>query len=780
MESLSAVAVEEELSDKAIVDQCPRFGLLLDVSRQIRLRDASVRLFAAASAQLQPDEAKKYTSTALGRLRQAVVKASVLDQDVQAMADACHGASVLTAALSVSDGGDFFATPPAAEFGRRLIDDVAFMLSALCLEGPAALRPALFPCIALLVSGRGHMLSLHPSLVESLRTGLSSASRAVRIRAIETVTSIVTGPPGEHGTNAVTRQVVALQPELLGFLAAEVPPTVTRPALAALQVLADSATLSPRTALPRVLAECLAGAPCNGAAAEALLLRLLGADPTALSECLLPGLHKAVDLLARRDVGPAELLRSLGDKASSIATVPAAIRCVLFSEELRRPCVSKLLEEVAGLHGVEAGASCSSVPLLGALLFCFSRGLAAEIGSGMTAGMLRTLDTRSATVWQDGVSEELPLGTCVARLVIAALTQCASSDESATSGSLTISGLATALEELDVEEVLVPGSRAKLLEPWRPKLIDSGSAVAGGGVPVVATIDTENADALTPVQDAPPVNMQTETPRARSSSQASSAVAGAPGALQIPSYAEYDASRDVWRCRLCALAGGKNGYAKGICMDATLVPMRMRIHARAAIHKKAEAEAEAEAREQRAEGEASVQGCAESATRPESATTVSDAPDTDVSSLGGLHATASIADVTAMSICTPPMRAVNEQMSGCMPDITESIKLPRAASSTGDKQRELKRRRLCDQTSSHDDLGSCKHEAATSSPATSAIPATQPPRKGFSGGLSWLSCVADFAVAPKVVAKEAAAASEPWQKLAHLCGLSKRPSLGGA
>merc|ERR1719424_1752963 len=197
--------------------------------------------------------ARAHVATALGRLREAVQRAHGLGEDVQAMADACHGMWVLTAALSTGSSDNVSGLsaprvldlPPAAQAGRRLIDEVAFLLSALCLEGPTALRPALLPCIGLLVLSRCHLLSLHPSLLESLRTGLLSPSRALRARALETVVGILnSSPPGAQDANVVARQVAGLQTELLSFVAAEVPCAMTTAALAALEALTDASMIT--------------------------------------------------------------------------------------------------------------------------------------------------------------------------------------------------------------------------------------------------------------------------------------------------------------------------------------------------------------------------------------------------------------------------------------------------------------------------------------------------------------------------------------------------------
>lgn len=58
--------------------------------------------------------------------------------------------------------------------------------------------------------------------------------------------------------------------------------------------------------------------------------------------------------------------------------------------------------------------------------------------------------------------------------------------------------------------------------------------------------------------------------------------------LQNPWFAEYDARCGMWRCTLCAQAGGRNPYAKGMAIKPDLVSVRMRMHAKSAVHKQAE------------------------------------------------------------------------------------------------------------------------------------------------------------------------------------------------
>merc|ERR1719460_895560 len=93
MESRSDQATEQEVPSDKVPEQHASFGLLLDSGRQLRVRDDFLHMFSAASTDLELIEARRHAAIALGRLQEAVQRASRdLGQNVQLMADACHGA----------------------------------------------------------------------------------------------------------------------------------------------------------------------------------------------------------------------------------------------------------------------------------------------------------------------------------------------------------------------------------------------------------------------------------------------------------------------------------------------------------------------------------------------------------------------------------------------------------------------------------------------------------------------------------------------------------------
>lgn len=595
---------------KDLLEQRPRLSLLLDTRSQLELRDVCLHLFSSSPAPSDSDQTRQYATKALGRLRHALqTPSAALGQNVQAMADACHGAWVLSSALCAAAESSVLSTsadvglPLATEVGRRPIDEAAFLISALCLEGPPALRPALLPCVGLLVQGRGHLLSLHPSLLDSIRCGLSSRSRAQRTRALETILTILTAAPGEHGTSAILRHVAPLQHELLGFLAAEVPPSMTAAALAASEVLIAAKALAPRLVLPHLVAECLCGAPCNATSAGRMLLQVIGVEPQSLPDCLLGGIRRGAELLACRGVGPAELL----EPGDPLATLPASL-CDRISKDVRSNCSAALLKELVALQGLENGEPYKNLSVLAALLFRHLSDFAIDRHS-----VVKIISDSGLNKCLIDSDSEPPLGTCVASLVLAALSE--STCEPAVLTSSIFFNLAAALEELDANEGFVPGRRAAL----QAQALCSAELCKAQSIPETCPQDLvcQSEEELLQAQSLPPTLSQRDcqtnpqekrdpestaqsSPQALSQdmrltskqeeyeSETQQTVADASDDLKAPWFAEYDASCGRWRCVLCAQAGGRNPYAKGMAIKPGLVSFRMSLHARSAVHKQAE------------------------------------------------------------------------------------------------------------------------------------------------------------------------------------------------
>eukprot|EP00930_Biecheleria_cincta_P098555 TRINITY_DN90203_c0_g1_i1.p1 TRINITY_DN90203_c0_g1~~TRINITY_DN90203_c0_g1_i1.p1 ORF type:complete len:692 (-),score=111.51 TRINITY_DN90203_c0_g1_i1:416-2491(-) len=609
-----------------VLEERPRLSLLLDARSQLELRDVCLRLFSSSTpAPSDSDQARKYATTALGRLRHALqTPSAALGQNVQAMADACHGALVLSSALCAAAESSVLnlradvGLTLAAEVGRRPVDEASFLISALCLEGPPALRPALLPCIGLLVQGRGHLLSLHPSLLDSLRCGLSSSSRAQRMRALETIVAILTGAPGEHGTTAILRHVAPLQHELLGFLAAEVPPSMTAAALAATEVLIASGTLSPRLALSRFVAECLAGAPCNVMSAQRVLLQLIAVEPQSLPDCLLDGVRQSAELWACRGVGPGELL----GPGEPFGILPANL-CDIISEDIRCKCAAGLLMELVGLRGSENGKPYRNLSVLAALLFRLLIHFAVDRHS-----VIKLISDFGLNLCHVESDREPPLGTCVACLVLGALSESTCDAHAPGLRSSSLCNLAAALEELDADVALVPGRRAALLAlssgelcmaqstlkvpaedmACQPSTQAESEAELRQAQSFTGTLSGQVCQANPQAKSDPELRQAESSPRTLSqhvreaSTQVESdpeiqqalaplpsdTTAGASDDVQNPWFAEYDACCGMWRCTLCAQAGGRNPYAKGMVIKPGLVSARMRMHAKSVVHMQAE------------------------------------------------------------------------------------------------------------------------------------------------------------------------------------------------
>jgi len=159
-------------------------------------------------------------------------------------------------------------------------------------------------------------------------------------------------------------------------------------------------------------------------------------------------------------------------------------------------------------------------------------------------------------------------------------------------------------------------------------------------------------------------------------------------------------------------------------MDATLVPMRMRIHSRSAIHKQAELR----------QSQADWQECV-------------DKPATSIAAESG----------SVISLCSQMVRAASN------------------IAGTGIQQPQQKRRRLCGQPFTHDHR-ICSLGIIASTPATADFRGKEPDNNVTGRCESWLTAVTAVA-APKVAAHVALVGSKLLQqRRAWLL----QPRLGGA
>jgi hypothetical protein len=515
---------------------------------------------------------------------------------------------------------------------RRLIDEVAFLLAALSLEGPATLRPALLPCVSHLVRGRGHLLSFYPALLESLRAGLLSHSRALRMRATEAVSSLLMVSDDHPDTSTVARQLSALQPDLVNLIVREEAYAIATQALIALEAFSQAGVAIPVSALPQVLPECVVqeilrpeagNATGGGEITQRIFVQFLLRHPQAFAACIPASLRRAADKLMRRGIGSWELLSRADGRPCPLAALLKASGEQL-TEELLQPCAAVLWEE---LH--EWKRQDSELDLcvqVAALLFCMVESIA--IAGDFT---FIELDKVKAPL-----CEEPTFGACVAALVSIAIHDLAArqalstvSQDTAKMPRTSAARLALAFEELEELEAherqarMLRASAAELMDERRstmlhlfkchwPELDTASFASSSSPMERQLPVDCCRIDASFPATDdaitsypepcnvgsevscrqplAPAVekrSVEVQTGQEVPSQSDLPHVVPVVADVQLPWFAEYDSSCDKWRCRLCAEAGGRNPYAKGIAIQRESVALRMRVHAGAAVHKAA-------------------------------------------------------------------------------------------------------------------------------------------------------------------------------------------------
>lgn len=543
-----------------LLEQRPKFGILLDTARQVRLRDAALKIFSASSHS-EDMTLERLVTTAVTRLDQALqCPAGDLEQNVQAQADSCHGAWVICSAL-IAASPSVLASATAklpAEQGRRLIDQVAFMIGALCLEGPATLRPALLSCIGLLVQGRGHFFALHPCLLECLRAALRSSSRALRGRAVEAVIEMLSNPSNATDTS-ISRQLVALHPEFVNLLATETSEPILMQTLAAFESLSSFGLTDPHSALPYVLVECLSpvSLPSRIAAAQRCLLRIVSDCPEAFHKSLPSALRRFKEVSVQWDIVPGDILRSSCNTSLPMASFFASLREQLQDDLLQR-CGVVLRTELRDLQQLDLDSSCAMG--VGEVVFLLVEGLHIS---------------RSVVVQETCRVAKYPtLASCVEVLVSAAIQELASTSTASVDSSSDYVGvsskLADALTDLEEFDLPTEGDVTRLLAYHWPKGEKCSTVVNANGSSEATSTVEKPSDCEKHGNLEKPIDIEKTQPSS-----------------EIPWFATYDATCDKWRCSICAEAGGRNPYGKGISIKKDQVALRMRIHSKAAVHRSA-------------------------------------------------------------------------------------------------------------------------------------------------------------------------------------------------
>jgi hypothetical protein len=326
---ISSTAAQEGLADDAWRDfglrlqaaltvllgyiRKPGFGLFLERERQQQVHSVAECLCITA-VHITHDfgTLKSWLQATTSRLLEVAERHDALDMSEQA--DLCHCAWVISVSLEVLASSGQTATPlENGEATQALpIGQVALVIGGLCASGPPALRPALAPCVALLLRSNGHLLYSYDSLFRALQLGVSARSRALRVRTLEALTSLFArrrknagNVGGDEDHSSIVREVAQrLEPALLGALHEAEAPAVASTALRALLAARDLAALSATKLLPAIIAECLGGAAASSERAyEALAELSLQMPREVLAAALVPAMHAAVHRLATLRAG---------------------------------------------------------------------------------------------------------------------------------------------------------------------------------------------------------------------------------------------------------------------------------------------------------------------------------------------------------------------------------------------------------------------------------------------------------------------------------------------
>lgn len=218
---------------------------------------------------------------------------------------------------------------------------VVQLLTVLSLRGPENLRPSLLPCLGFALRRHSRLLRTPGqgagSSVEVFRSGLCGSSSttttgtALRAQATETLASLLatyevaaqvqapasgTGDWGaavadcmrQPAISEAVQRLASLQPELLSVLGQAETPSIAGHALRALQSLSRLGVLHPSSAVPELLAVCMAGCQVVSEDARRFLLCLLQTSPQLLSSRLGEGLRRAVARLVQDRVPHGSLI----------------------------------------------------------------------------------------------------------------------------------------------------------------------------------------------------------------------------------------------------------------------------------------------------------------------------------------------------------------------------------------------------------------------------------------------------------------------------------------
>ncbi|CAE8740099.1 unnamed protein product [Polarella glacialis] len=266
--------------------------------------------------------------------------------DMNAQRDLCRHAWIVGSILEFLDSDSMQAVGSGSVSGssggsdEQAAEAGVWLLSSLCLHGPAATRPAMLPALGFALRRFPQLLRPYDGSegggggpLEALRRGLSAAGAgpaalAMRAQAVETLGGLLAvyqkaaeaddrAPPkateASGGATSLAseaaQRLATLQPELLQALcsssssaAAE---SCAQQVLRGLRGMSEMGVLHPASALPGLLAAAMAAARPVAVPAGRVVLRLVGAAPPLLASRLGPGLRAAAELLCT--LPPAEV-----------------------------------------------------------------------------------------------------------------------------------------------------------------------------------------------------------------------------------------------------------------------------------------------------------------------------------------------------------------------------------------------------------------------------------------------------------------------------------------
>lgn len=282
----------------------------------------------------------------------------------------CRHAWLLGTALEFVDVDELASTMhghEACALRGRTAATVADILSALCLRGPATLRPWLMPPLGFLLRRHIELLQVSPAVVEVFCNGLGSDKgmcfRTLTLEVLDLLlssyrrTAEAGGPPSGVQDEVSAKMVLApkvseavqclstLQPQVLEALAQADAASIAHHALKVIVSLNTLGVLHPSAALPGLIASSMAGFQQLADPTRNLIFKLTEAAPQLLLSRLGTGLREAAVRLKPRTTEAGRLLV----EAWRFSALSDACGVLFESRRLRELFLDAVLAEVIAL-----------------------------------------------------------------------------------------------------------------------------------------------------------------------------------------------------------------------------------------------------------------------------------------------------------------------------------------------------------------------------------------------------------------------------------------------